>query len=236
MDTAIFAVPADISFECLRVGHEAQPMLVVDSLFAGAKALRELAINSGDFSIIETYYPGLRMPLPPVYSVALLKNLAPIIERHFECSLANIKKAASRFSIVTTPPAELELLQRIPHIDAPTQNSLAIVHYLVDRPDAGTALYRHRATGYEYIDAQRYSGYMATINQQFPEPSRYPTGYICGDTNEFEMLAAVGAKFNRMVMYRAASLHSGMINADYNFDPNPATGRLTITTFVEFKE
>lgn len=236
MDASILTLPSGFSFECLRIGQEEQPILVVDSLFGGAKALRELAINSGEFSIVESYYPGLRMPLPSLYPVALLKNLAPIIERHFECSLASIKKATSRFSIVTTPPCELNLLQRIPHIDAPTQNSLAVVHYLVDRPHEGTALYRHRPTGFEYIDAQRYPDYMAAIHAKFPEPSSYPPGYICGDTEEFEMLAVVEARFNRMVMYRASSLHSGMINADYNFDPNPATGRLTITTFVEFKE
>jgi hypothetical protein len=31
-------------------------------------------------------------------------------------------------------------------------------------------------------------------------------------------------------------LHSGIIQPDYNFDPSPQTGRLTITTFFEFRD
>jgi hypothetical protein len=235
MDASLFGLSSDIQFECLNVGAEAEPLLVVDSLFTGADALKKYAVQAGHFPIVENYYPGLRMAVPMLYSVALLKNLAPIIERHFDCELAKIKNIASRFSIVTTPPGELSLLQRIPHIDAPSRSSLAVVHYLADRPDAGTALYRHKASGFEYIDSARYEGYMATIAKQFPNPSIYPQGYICGDTEEFEVIASFEAKFNRMIMYRASSLHSGIIKPDYNFDPNPATGRLTVTTFVEFK-
>jgi len=57
---------------------------------------------------------------------------------------------------------------------------------------------------------------------------------MCGSNNEFEEIMSFEAKFNRLIMYRGTSLHSGIIRPEYNFDPNPQTGRLTITSFYEF--
>jgi hypothetical protein len=76
---------------------------------------------------------------------------------------------------------------------------------------------------------------MANINERFSSEDKYPKGYINGSTDQFEEIASFDAIFNRLVMYRGTSLHSGRIGSDYNFDPSPATGRLTITSFFEFK-
>ena len=99
----------------------------------------------------------------------------------------------------------------------------------------GTALYRHKPTGFEYVDEQRYTPYMESIEQRYPSESHYPEGYINGSTDCFEEVASFDAVFNRLLMYRGTSLHSGKIGKDYNFDPSPATGRLTLTSFFEFK-
>jgi hypothetical protein len=236
IDPSIYTLCSDIRIECLHVGNEQEPLLKIDSFIDGANVLKDYAININHFPVADSYYPGVRMPVPLLYAAALAKNLSHFIENFFGCDVRKIKKAASRFSMVTTPPNELSLLQRIPHIDAPSKNNLAIVHYLADVPNSGTSLYRHRESGFEYIDQTRYEPYMARIRNQFPEPEIYPVGYICGDTQEFKEIASFEAVFNRMIMYRGSSLHSGIIRPSYNFDPNPATGRLTITTFIEFDD
>lgn len=157
------------------------------------------------------------------------------MERFFQLEVRQIKNAVSKFSIITTRPDNLDLLQRIPHFDSPSRKGLAVVHYLQSIPNMGTSLYRHKPTNFEYVDEQRYPSYTAKIQERFPTADKYPEGYINGSTDQFEEIASFDAVFNRLVMYRGTSLHSGKIGQEYNFDPSPATGRLTLTSFFEFK-
>lgn len=234
MDPQVYSLCSDIQIECLEVGREKEPLLIVDSFISGAQTLKDYAIGINHFPVADSFYPGIRMPVPMLYSVAMAKNLAYFIDGLFGLDVTQIKSGVSRFSIVTTPPDELSLFQRIPHIDSPSKNGLAAIHYLADFPTAGTALYRHKETGFEYVDQARNDLFLKHIHQQFKTPADYPTGYICGDTPEFEVIAASEARFNRMIMYRGSSLHSGIIPPDYKFDPKPASGRLTIASFFEF--
>jgi hypothetical protein len=57
--------------------------------------------------------------------------------------------------------------------------------------------------------------------------------YINGDNQYYEQIGSYDAKFNRIVMYRGNVLHSANIAPDFNFDPNPRTGRLTLTSFIQ---
>ena len=76
--------------------------------------------------------------------------------------------------------------------------------------------------------------YTQNLQQQFDDPLNQPNGYIHGSTENYEEIASYKAVYNRLLMYRGSSLHSGIINSDYNFDPSPETGRLTVTSFIEF--
>lgn len=235
MDASIFDLSLNTLFEPVVVGAEEQPFLQVDNFMSGATVLKDAAIANDAFAGSDSYYPGVRMAIPSVYTVAVIKNLRNYISAFFLSDVKKVKKATSRYSIVTRLPTELSFFQRIPHIDAPTKKSLAMIHYLCDAQDSGTALYRHRELEYEYIDKDRCERYRQYLKKQFSDSDRYPQGYICGDTPEFEQIHSVQAKFNRAIIYRGSSLHSGVIAPSYNFDPSPATGRLTITTFVEFE-
>lgn len=234
MDYSIFHLSEDAKIEQYRIGNEGEPLVKVDSFMAGAKYLKEFAVNNACFDASDSFYPGIRMPIPPIYTAALARNLQTYIQELFGFNPRQVKKAVSRFSIVTTPAQNLQLLQRIPHFDSAQRTSVAAIHYLCDDPNAGTAMFRHRSTGYEFLDLQRYRTYMQILKEEFPEPSSYPKGYISGSTPEFEMLNAFEARYNRLIMYPGSSLHSGLIGDYYNFDSNPSSGRLTITTFLEF--
>ncbi len=234
MENSAFELCDDMQFKCLRVGEENEPLLLVDSFINGANDLKNYAVEKNNFSKSDSYYPGIRMPVPLAYTIALAKNLNPFNSGFFGLNLESIKKAVSRFSIVTTHAEDLDLLQRIPHIDSPSKDGLAIVHYLKDAPDSGTSLYRHAATGFEYVDESRYETYMTHVKNYYADTAHTPTGYMCGSNTEYEEIMSFEAKFNRLIMYRGTSLHSGIIRPEYNFDPSPQTGRLTITSFYEF--
>jgi hypothetical protein len=235
MEPVVYELCDDANIECYRVGEEQQEVLLVDNYLKGASALKNHAVERSEFARADSFYPGVRMQVPQEYTIALVKNLGFFMEQLFQLEVRNIKSAVSRFSIVTTRPDKLDLLQRIPHFDSPSRKGLAVVHYLQSMPSMGTALYRHKPTRFEYVDEQRYSSYMANVKERFPSEDTYPEGYICGTTDQFEEIMSVDALFNRLLMYRGTSLHSGKIGADYNFDPDPATGRLTVTSFFEFK-
>jgi hypothetical protein len=202
----------------------------------GADQLRAFAVGVNKFSVSDSFYPGVRMPMVEIYPMAIAKFYAKYITDFFSLDLKRVKKVASKFSLVTQSPDSLGLMQRIPHIDAASQNSLAMIHYLCDAPESGTALYRQKKTGFEFVDAARHERYLSCVNEQFSQPDIYPKGYICSDTPEYEQIASFPAVFNRLIMYRGSSLHSGIIGSDYSFDSSPATGRLTVTTFIEFHD
>jgi hypothetical protein len=235
MESIAYELCEEANIECYKVGNEQQEVLLVDNYLKGALALKERAIQINEFARADSFYPGVRMQVPQEYTFSIVKNLGFFMERFFQLEVRQIKSAVSKFSIITTRPDNLGLLQRIPHFDSPSRKGLAVVHYLQSIPSMGTSLYRHRPTNFEYVDEQRYSRYMANIQERFPTADKYPEGYINGSTDQFEEVASFDAIFNRLLMYRGTSLHSGKIGKDYNFDPFPATGRLTVTSFFEFK-
>jgi hypothetical protein len=230
----IYALCKDINYEYVKVGNDQQELVRVDNYMQGADALLEDAISRNNFAVADSFYPGLRMDITDAYIIQLVRNFQHVIQDFFKLDLRRIKKAVSKYSIVTFSPENLKLMQRIPHFDAPTRNSLAVIHYLSDAPNSGTSLYRHRKTGFEYIDQLRIENYTQNLQQQFDDPSKYPSGYIHESNETFEEIASHNAVYNRLLMYRGSSLHSGIIKPDYNFDPSPETGRLTVTSFIEF--
>lgn len=225
----------NIQTACRSLGQEKEPLIVVDSFLANIDALRAYAIEKNNFTDSDSYYPGIRMPVPLLYTAALAKNFSAHIQGYFGLNLQAVKKAVSSYSIVTKSPSDLSLMQRLPHIDAPTKNSLAMIHYLCDSPASGTAFYRDCETGFEYIDEQRHHHYMERVKKRYADSCEYPQGYIYHSTDDYEVIESLAAKQNRLLIYRGSSLHSGVISPEYNFDPSPISGRLTIATFIEFK-
>ncbi|MDG0970641.1 MAG: DUF6445 family protein [Porticoccaceae bacterium] len=233
-EKSIYAPCENLTCDYFKIGADQQELLCVDAYMQGVDKLRQHAIRSNNFAVADSFYPGIRMNISDAYIVELVRNFQGILGDFFNLDLRTLKKAASKYSIVTTAPEDLKLMQRIPHFDAPSKNSLAVIHYLCDAPDSGTAFYRHDQTGYEYVDEDRFEKYERSIVQRFQNPTLRPNGYMGANTQGYSEITAFPAVYNRLLMYRGSSLHSGIIGPNYNFDPSPETGRLTITSFIEF--
>ena len=139
--------------------------------------------------------------------------------------------------MVTTPPEQLKLLQRIPHFDTTEKHALAAVHYLFQGDQGGTAFYRHRKTGFETIDESRTLAYYRSLESENngPDLPKVSDGYIQGDTPLFEQIANPPGVFNRLVIYRRHALHSGVIPPNANLSADPTQGRLTISSFIDLQ-
>ena len=213
-----------------RIGIQRQPLAIVDGFHPDPDALRAYAA-AHPFEAGRNHYPGLRGPLPSSYLAAIRPTLTAALSGVFYHN-AGFTLLDASYAMVTTPADRLTLAQRLPHVDAVDPGRIALVHYLNPECRDGTAFYRHRATGIETIDAKQTPDYHARLNAELardgpPEPS-----YIAGSTPLFEQIAQVEAQYNRAVIYRSASLHSGVIPPDTMLSEDPLLGRLTITAFL----
>lgn len=217
-----------------RVGREGEPLVVVDDFAPDADALRDAAI-AATFEPATHHYPGIRAPLPASYLTAQLPVIAAVVRDVFG-PRGDLEVIDASFSIVTTPPAELSVQQRLPHCDAYARNRIALLHYLSPDDDDGTAFFRHRSTGFETVDQHRAAIYSGQLEAELRHAGPPPAAYVFGDTPLFEQTLLVGAKYNRALLYRSCLLHSGAIAPDAGLSPDPARGRLTITGFLSVGE
>lgn len=212
-----------------HIGHQGEPLVIIDGFSADPDALRTAAIN-GTFEPAGNHYPGIRSPLPDGY----LRRQFPIIARALGRDFGpfrQIRVLDASFSMVTQSPETLHVRQRIPHVDAYGRERIALIHYLSPDNHDGTAFFRHRATGFETIDQERAPTFFSALDAELQ--ADVPNGYISGDSSLFECTDMVEAQYNRALLYRSHLLHSGAIRMDGGLSPEPEHGRLTITAFLE---
>lgn len=221
--------------ELHRFGDSRQPVVTLDGATGDPGAVVTIAARLAPFPPSQTYYPGLRRIVSErdgdafAYACRLLETAAPFIGGAFDADSFDLVEAS--FSIVTTPPEALAPPQRIPHFDSTDPNYIALLHYLADTPGSGTAFYRQRSTGIEVVDEANLPRFVAAAKAE--------SGDLIGYTNtsnaHFERIGRVEAAPDRLVVYRGALLHSGIIPAGMKFSADPRQGRLTANLFVRIK-
>ncbi len=224
----------DLSYKFFHVGIESTPLLVIDNFIQDAHLLVDFCVANINFNKVDNFYPGLRMDAPPMYIHSLNKYLAELLDNIFGLPQHKLAGGKSLYSMVVTPPDQLEINQCLPHIDSYLSGDLACVHYLCAKEKGGTSLYRHKKTGYEKITRETIEHYKQSVVDE--GALNFETkAYMNGSNNYFEEIAHVDAQFNRMVVYPSNILHSGNISKDFNFDPDPTKGRLTLNSFIYSK-
>lgn len=223
---------ANVEIKSYRIGREQAPLLVFDNLVENPQVLIDEA-GRANFAAMGRFFPGVRAPAPRAYQQFLLRYLLPHLNGHFFEGNPKLKFAMCHYSLVTTPPSQLNMVQRIPHFDSVESNGLASVHYLFKESLGGTAFYRHKKTGYENVDESRREHYFRSLEEENDGPNLPGPEYINGSTALYEQIMNVEPVFNRLIIYRRNSLHSGSIDKDFIPDPNPLTGRISINTFID---
>ena len=212
-----------------RIGREGEPVVVVDGFAADPDALRAAAAAL-TFAPDGTHYPGVKAPVSSGWFADVGATLAAVLRDVF--GFAEPATAIGAwYQLVTTPPAELTLLQRLPHVDALRPRQIALVHFLGTDDQGGTAFYRHRATGFETLDEARAPGFRALLAAEVGHGPP-PAGYIGDGAPWFERIAEVRPAYNRALIYRSALLHCGLIPEGATLSADPLTGRLTVGAFL----
>jgi hypothetical protein len=96
----------------VRVGIEELPVLVIDNFLSNPGILQEYAVAHSSFDRSDTFYPGCRAPIPPIYCFAVRAFLGDFIAKAFDLAASSVTGELSHFSLVSTPPAKLHPLQR----------------------------------------------------------------------------------------------------------------------------
>ncbi|HWK49987.1 MAG TPA: DUF6445 family protein, partial [Steroidobacter sp.] len=216
----------------LVFGRERATLLVIDNFVAEPERLVKKA-STAQFTAGGRYYPGIRAKAPPSYEHFLATRLQPLLTEHFDFTGNILRLSMCHYSLVTTPAMDLTAMQRVPHVDSLAREGFATVHYLFKSKLGGTAFYRHRATGFETLDEARGPEYFNLLRAQSAGPDSPGLRYINGDTPLFEQIAHAEGAFNRMLVYRRNSLHSGAIDASFVPDADPRSGRLSINSFID---
>ncbi len=213
-----------------HIGRERQPVVVVENFSPQPERLVEDAATR-DFKVMGPFYPGVRAPVSPLYFEGLAAILTPVMKEVFGAE-TRIAFDRALYSLATTPPADLGLAQRIPHIDGVEPGTMAIIHYLSREDLGGTAFYRHRSTGFECVTADRHRHYLDALRRDFDHHGEPPAAYIAGDTPIFEQTAGYDAAFNRALIYRGGLLHCARMAAEAALSSDVVLGRLTVASFL----
>jgi Family of unknown function (DUF6445) len=183
-----------------------------------------------NFAKITPQYPGVRAPLDPQVAAHWLGQLAPWLDRWFGNDGKRWEMQAW-YSLVTTPPAELLPIQRLPHVDGTDPRQIAMMLYLHRTGHGGTAFFRHRSTGLEAVVAADYPRYAAALQADVARTGLPPAAYTTDGAPHFERTHVVPGHFNSAVFYRGNILHSGVIDNHAPLSADPREGRLTINAF-----
>jgi len=217
-----------------RVGRQQAPVIVIDNFHPDPQALVAHAATQGAFSSTSKLYPGVRATGTLEY-VKLVRHRLRTLAPELFGPPNDVIPTECNFSLVTFRPEQTIPFQRIPHFDGTDMNTVAVLHYLCEPRHGGTAFYRHRQTGYEVITPENVHDYARTVDADVAEHGMPPAAFVNGDTPLFEQIAAYEVVFNRALVYRGTSLHSGSIPADFVPDSNPRTGRLTLNSFFDLR-
>lgn len=228
------ADPIRLSLE--SIGNEREPVLIVEQPIRNPEALVDYAARMVTFAPAggpSGGYPGIRAPAPLNYVETLVKALDKPMRRAFGLSQVKLARAECSLSLVTLRPDQLAPFQRIPHVDTVDPLQFALLHYLCPPELGGTAFYRHRATGFETLTAERQQEYEAVRDRELSRPKA--ASYITGSTEHYDQVRAFEARFNRVIVYRSRTFHSGQIPEGPVLDADPRRGRLTANIFVNYK-
>jgi len=211
-------------------GRERRPLIAIDDFWPDPDALREDAASLR-MTAIGPHYPGVRAEVPPRLAETMRRRIAPLLAEHFGLDPAPAVSEAY-YSLVTTAPADLAPIQRLPHFDGVESRRIAVLLFLGHGEQGGTAFYRQRATEFESVDTGRLDRFRTELERDVQAHGVPDAEYIAGDTPLYECIAVQPARFNRALIYAGNTLHCAYLPPEVVLNADPLAGRLTLNLFL----
>ncbi|HMN46611.1 MAG TPA: DUF6445 family protein [Povalibacter sp.] len=227
----VLPIGRNIEVRLQRIGTEQQPLMIVDRMLDDPHAMIEAARAAKFYVPEHTNYPGINARLPEAYYRTVIATLRGPLEAAFGLPCSAHLKYFGFFALATTGSDAARPIQKIPHHDSPDPGRLAMVHYLCQGAFGGTGFFRHKATGFESVDATRRDAYVAAASRELAQGGN-GAGYASPVMTNYEMIGRAELVFDRLIVYRSHVLHSALLG-DGAGSADPAAGRLTANGFLE---
>jgi hypothetical protein len=228
---AVLTLSQDLRVRVERIGGEGTDIVIIDDCLASPEEAVSLAASLA-YRPIGPYYPGVRASLGLETAAAFGAALKEVITTSLGIEAAHWAGDCF-FSIVTAPPARLAPIQRLPHFDGLEETRIAAVLFLARADFGGTSFYRHRATGFERVNAARYPSYGEALKADVAAHGLPPADYIRDGAPLFDEIATFEPAFNRLLLYRGNALHCSRIRNAEALNADPRKGRLTLNLFLQ---
>lgn len=212
------------------MGNEQVPLWQVDDAHPVPDALVDAARRLEFRREAGDLYPGLRAPVPAGYAEWLAQTAAAAFDPGATGDAPVCLRTS--FAVAGDDPVRLAPIQRIPHFDDCSNTIVAAVHYLCDAPHEGTSFYRHRATGFERITAERLPLWRQALARDGQAHGLPPRAYHDGDSPAFARIGQASLACNRLILYPANCLHAGDVSASWHLAATRP--RLTVTSLLRF--
>jgi len=231
----VYAFNPQAKLQWLELGQSRTRALLIDDALLDLSQIRRDAAAAQFRQDTGSYYPGVRAELPKAYARTVLEAVYPSLLQLVQPP-PDYRLVPQQWylSLLTTPAAQLQPLQRLPHFDKAEPLHLAILHYLAEGPHGGTGFFRHEATGFDQISSDQQQQYFSTLQQQLTAQSGALSGFPDATTPFFSLYQQLAYKPNRLLIYPGHLLHSALVEPATDLSADPLTGRLTANLFVQF--
>ena len=207
---------------------------VVDDALRDPDAFVEWASTRADaFRRVDfNAYPGTYLMMPAPVERALGDFFVAHMRRLFDAR--RLVKMHCRLSMVTLPPAALKPYQWLCHtdrsgLDASQSIQASVLYLFRDSTLGGTSFYAPARSAEE--TAQLFADTTELSNEAFAARYGIAPGYIGASNAYFTRVGGVPARWNRLIFYDGAMLHSGDIPDPARLSTDPRQGRLTFNGF-----
>jgi hypothetical protein len=220
------------------IGRDAHCVVVDDALADPHAAVAWAVAQRAGFQSPRGYpYPGVVLDAPDWVS----QRIGDYFAQHARGRLGGRRTLDStvRFSVVCTPPGQLEPCQWLCHRDRVADDPRAVlfaasVLYLFDAPQlGGTSFYVPRRPLSDLLPMLADSQVLTA--HEFTRRHGVQPGYMAGSNAHFEQVARIPAAWNRMIFYDGGLFHSGDIDDPSLLENDPGRGRLTLNSFFTCK-
>lgn len=210
-------------------------VLTKKDVFADPDNVIDWARQRGQFRNDASFYPGVRATMP----FDLLKPLVSTLLRKIRNTYSIPEQAKPRvtgadFSLITSPPSKLEIMQQLPHYDSVYPHQYAVLCYLAKGNHGGTGFFRHRTSGTHQVFEHNEHTYLTMLENELSN-HKLPDGYPSVHSPLYSLIDAMPFSFNTLIVYPGNLLHSALVSTSTDIDIRPDKGRLTANVFIRFE-
>ncbi|TMP85638.1 hypothetical protein CWC05_17780 [Pseudoalteromonas ruthenica] len=227
----MYTLNLDYQANVIAIPATNESVVVVDDFLANPEQVIHYAKTTAYFNPPGTdrsFYPGKRDKMPLPYKRALSELLNSLRDRGLLQLDGKVDIYRNELSLTTVKESQLSLFQKAPHIDSLDNKDYATVHYLCSEQHGGTSFYCYRPTGMaQFSDDNAVKNMLKSIQHH----AHSFDGYIQGDSDLFERVLSVPAKFNRIIIYQGNILHSADLKGQHNQQDDIDNGRLSVASF-----